>query len=129
MGMKEELSLPVPSEGDNLESLKDGLTMFTAFAVFGMLPLVCYILAGLLYPALDIASLFTVACFATGISLFGLGAFKARFHDKQYLSSGVETVLLGGACAAVAYYVGRAVAQFAGLEQLEFVVQYNMQQQ
>ena len=63
-------------------------------------------------------SLFVVACSITAFSLFGLGAFKARFHDKRYVRSGVETVLLGGVCAAVAYYVGRAVAAWSGLEEL-----------
>ena len=125
--MKEELSLPVPSEEDTLESLKDGIAMFLAFALFGMLPLACYILAGMLAPSLDVTSLFSVACVATVISLFALGAFKARFHDKRYLYAGVETVLLGGACAAVSYFVGRAVSQFAGFEQLEFVIQYEQQ--
>jgi hypothetical protein len=69
--------------------------MFLAFALFGMLPLACYILAGMLAPSLDVTSLFSVAYVATVISLFALGAFKARFHDKRYLYAGVETVLLG----------------------------------
>jgi len=116
--MTEELSLPVPSETGSLDALKDGATMFVAFAFFGMLPIGGFVLAGLLYPSLSTDSLFAVACVLTGACLFGLGAFKARFHDKQYLRSGVETLLLGGVCAALAYFVGRAVANFAGLHEL-----------
>jgi len=78
---------------------------------------------------LDTEALFTVACVATGLSLFGLGAFKAKFHDKRYIYAGVETAVLGGVCASVAYYVGRAVSQFAGLSQLEFVLQHELMQQ
>jgi len=112
-----------------MEAFQDGLTMFVSFAVFGMLPIVCYIVAGLLWPHLEAYALFTIACSVTGLSLFGLGAFKAKFHDKRYLVSGIETLLLGGTCAAVAYYVGRAVSQFAGLEQLDFVVNHNLMTQ
>ena len=74
----------------------------------------------------DPSSLFLLASVLTGCSLFSLGAFKAKFHDKQYFYSGFETLALGGACAAVAYYVGHAVAQYAGLEQMAFVKQYDM---
>ena len=59
------------------------------------------------------SSLFVVACAVSAANLFGLGAFKARFHDKQYLRSGAETLLLGLFCAAIAFFVGRAVAHAA----------------
>ena len=149
--MKEELSLPVPTDGDTEEAFRDGCIMFTSFTVFGMLPLLGFILAGVLCvlslelcdainrflhfmqalmatrsrdgrsPGMDTQSLFTVACAITVCSLFGLGAFKAKFHDKKYVWSGIETVVLGGTCAAVAYFVGRAVSKFAGLDEMAFV--------
>jgi len=116
--MTEELSLPVPSDGDSMESFKDGLTMFISFACFGLLPILGFVVASLVFPGIDTAGMFTVACSITAASLFGLGAFKAKFHDKRYVYSGCETVVLGGVCAAVAFYVGRAVASFAGIEEL-----------
>ena len=81
--MTEELSLPVPSETGALDALKDGATMFVAFAFFGMLPIGGFVVAGMLYPHLTTDQLFLFACFITGCCLFGLGAFKARFHDKK----------------------------------------------
>ena len=39
---------------------------------------------------------------------------QARFNEKYYFQSGVETVVLGGACATIAFVVGRFVASFAG---------------
>ena len=161
--MTEELALPVPSDTGAMDAFKDGLTMFCAFAFFGMLPLVGFVVAGMVYPSVSsegcaasasasasassssssraylsrvrrhtltwhqhplvfsrpwlpllssARSLFAIACCVTGVCLLGLGAFKAKFHDKQYVRSGIETLLLGGACAAVAYFVGQAVAQF-----------------
>ena len=37
---------------------------------------------------------------------------QARFTDHSYLRSGAETVLLGGVCAAVAFFVGGTVASY-----------------
>jgi len=116
--MTEELSLPVPSDDDGMDSLKDGAIMFIAFALFGMLPLFGFVFTGVLFPNLSTGSLFFVACFITAAALFGLGAFKAKFHDKAYVRSGVETTLLGGVCAAVAYFVGRAVSHVAVASEL-----------
>merc|ERR1712118_470429 len=64
-------------------------------------------------PGLTEHQLFIVACVITAIALLGLGAFKARFNEKYYIQSGVETVVLGGACATIAFVVGRFVASFA----------------
>ena len=104
--MTEELNLPLPSPDGSMEALKDGATMFAAFAVFGLLPVVGFVAAGALWPELSVNDLFVVACAITGCCLLVLGAVKAKFHDKNYLRSGLETLALGGA-AAVAFYVGR----------------------
>jgi hypothetical protein len=48
--MTEELSLPVPSDTGAMDAFKDGFTMFCAFAFFGMLPLIGFVLAGIFYP-------------------------------------------------------------------------------
>ena len=111
--MTEELALPVPDPEDEVNSRKEGVVMFLAFAAFGMLPIVGFVAAPLLVPSLGDAALFSVACLFTAVALFGLGAFKASFGDKAYLRSGAETLALGGVCAATAFLVGRAVAGFA----------------
>ena len=111
--MTEELSLPVPDPDDDVNSRKEGVVMFLAFAFFGMLPILGFVAAPALAPSLDDAALFSVACMVTAVALFGLGAFKASFGDKAYLRSGAETLALGGICAAVAFLVGRAVSGFA----------------
>ena len=69
-------------------------------------------------PFLRFARLFAIACVVTGVTLFSLGAFKAKFHDKHYLRSGIETVVLGGSCATVAYFVGQWVSQFTEAQDL-----------
>ena len=39
-------------------------------------------------------------------------------QDKRYLLSGLETTILGSACAAVAFFVGRAVSSLAARHEL-----------
>ena len=111
--MTEELSLPVPSDGDTAESFKDGLVMFLSFSFFGMLPIIGFFVADQIVPGLSQADLFAVSCGVTVVSLFGLGAHKAQFHDKRYIRSGIETVLLGSVCASISYFLGRVVSQYA----------------
>merc|ERR1711935_868187 len=100
--MTEELCLPVPEPDDNINSLKDGMVMFASFAFFGMWPVLGFAVVPMFIPVI------------TAIALFGLGAYKARFNEKFYIRSGVETVVLGGVCATIAFVVGRFVASFAG---------------
>ena len=63
--MTEELSLPVPEEDDNLNSLKDGFVMFCSFAFFGMLPILGFAVVPALDPSLSDHDLFLVACAIT----------------------------------------------------------------
>merc|ERR1712129_494729 len=110
--MKDELELPMPDKDDHVNSLKGALTMFVSFAVFGMVPVFGFALVPLIWEGASDEQLFLVACCITAVALATLGSIKARFTDHSYLRSGAETVLLGGACAAVAFFVGGAVAAF-----------------
>jgi len=114
--MTEELSLPVPEDDDNLNSLKDGIVMFASFALFGMLPILGFAIVPLIDPNLTEHELFVVACVITAFALFGLGAFKARFNEKFYFRSGFETLILGSTCATIAFVVGRLVASYFDVE-------------
>lgn len=113
-----ELQLPVPSEDDDADSLKQGLIMFVSFASFGMLPIMGYTLVPLFVQGLDQEQLFIVATITTITALFVLGAFKARYGDRRWLRAGIETAVLGGVCAAVAYLVGAWMSSFAASTQL-----------
>ncbi len=111
--MTEELQLPVPSDDAAAESLRDGFVMFLAFAAFGLVPILAFAVVPIIVPGLDDHVLFGAACAVTGVSLFGLGAYKALFHDKKFFRSGLETLVLGSVCASVAFLVGRAVSNVA----------------
>jgi len=107
--MAEELELQVPDDNYLAESFREGLIMFCSFAFFGSLPLLGYVLAPILFDINEEKDLFATACFVTGFVLFGMGCIKSNFSTTHWFLSGMETFLLGGACAVSAYMIGRFV--------------------
>jgi DNA damage-binding protein 1 len=107
--MNEELELQVPDPDDS--PWKSGFVTFSAFVVFGVVPLLGYIILHTFLQdmanAMDI--LFGVACGLTGVMLFLLGALKTRFTRQKWYIGGGEIFLLGGACAATAYLIGMLI--------------------
>lgn len=91
-----------------------GVIMFCSFAFFGAMPLLGYVLIPLSFPDLDESFLFVAACVVTGIVLFFLGSIKASFSASNWFISGSETLLLGGACATVAFTIGHYVNGLVG---------------
>lgn len=77
---------------------------FVAFVAIGLLPLIAF-LVEFGCPG-TIAKPFTVSTVFTGLSLFTIGAVKARFVDHHWVISGTETLALGGAAASLAYAIG-----------------------
>jgi DNA damage-binding protein 1 len=107
--MSEELALRVPEKDHKIESMKEGVVMFISFASFGSLPILGYVLIPALFPSLGEDMLFVAACIVTGMVLFGMGCVKSIFSASHWLICGLETLLLGGACATVAFTVGNFV--------------------
>ena len=78
------------------------LGTFISFMVCGCVPLISYLSPGGL-----------VACvIATGSTFFGVGAIKSRWSSAGWLRSGLETLLIGMAAAALAFAVGYGLRAF-----------------
>lgn len=77
------------------------LTTFLGFCAAGIVPLVPYLL-----PGLGAADVFVASAVATGITFFGIGLLKGRTLQHPLLKSGIETLLIGGAAAVLAYWAG-----------------------
>jgi len=107
--MAEELQLKVPDDDHLKESVKEGFIMFCSFAVFGSFPLLGYVIIPSAFPDLGEETLFMSACVVTGVVLFIMGCIKSMFSASRWYWCGMETLLLGGACATVAYTIGRYV--------------------
>lgn len=96
---------------DELGMLKDesnpifnGLATLGAFVFLGVVPLLIYLL-GLAFP-IDPGLSFPLSILFSGIALFGLGLGKVAVTHQPPLKSGMETLLVGGLAASVAYGVG-----------------------
>nr|WP_321526975.1 VIT1/CCC1 transporter family protein [uncultured Cohaesibacter sp.] len=81
----------------------DGLVTFLSFVTFGIIPLVPY----LMLPATD--TTFLLSVLSTFLALVGLGLLR-WWSTREKVSRCVgETLLVGGACALVAFAVGAIV--------------------
>lgn len=107
--MAEELSLQVPEADHTTESIKEGIVMFLSFAFFGTFPLLGYVIIPVTFPHLGPEVLFRCACVVTGAVLFIMGCVKSMFSTSHWFLCGLETLLLGGACATLAYTIGQFV--------------------
>jgi VIT1/CCC1 family predicted Fe2+/Mn2+ transporter len=105
--MVEELGI-LPDEES---PLKNALTTFVSFGVFGFIPLVATILARFV-PFLA-ANAFPASIALVGVTLFTLGAVKTKVTGRPWLGSGIETLVVGGITAAAAWAVGKLLGGLA----------------
>ncbi|WP_133131451.1 VIT1/CCC1 transporter family protein [Legionella yabuuchiae] len=93
--LQEEYGLPqIPRN-----PIKAGLYTFFSFLLFGLIPLMPYVL--------QLTAPFFWSCFSTGMAFFIIGSIKSFWSMKPWFYSGIQTFLLGSATAALAYLVGR----------------------
>ncbi|WP_292288211.1 VIT1/CCC1 transporter family protein [Marivita sp.] len=78
--------------------LKAAWATFAAFLGAGMIPLLPFLFG------LDNA--FAISTGATLVTFFAIGAYKSRWSLASWWRSGLETLLIGGIAAAIAYFVG-----------------------
>ncbi len=97
--MTEELGIVASEESP----LMNAVVTFLSFAGFGFVPLIAYVLARVLPFQFNT---FATACGSTAVILFILGALKTKVTEKNWLLSGLETLLVGGVAATAAYLVG-----------------------
>ena len=91
------LSLHVPSPW------RAGICTFLAFIAAGLVPLLpflCNLIVGLHLDA------FVFSSFFTGFAFFFIGTTKSVVTGEKWLSSGLETLIVGGSAAGLAYLVG-----------------------
>jgi len=104
--MQDELGLPL----EGVSAMKASIATFVAFVVIGAIPLASYVV-DLASPGVLPAFPWSVAL--TGVTFFLIGAAKGRFVEGRWLLSALETLLVGGAAAAIAYWVGAALGGIA----------------
>jgi len=78
--------------------LRAALSTFMSFFLCGAIPLAPFIIGG--------SNAFVWSCFATAFTFFGIGSLKSRWSVRGWWISGLETLVLGSAAAALAFGVG-----------------------
>jgi VIT1/CCC1 family predicted Fe2+/Mn2+ transporter len=99
--MRYELGLEKP---DPKRALNSALTIAGAYIVGGLIPLSPYILMPNARTALWLSMLVTLA------ALLIFGYIKGRFTGSKPLRSALQTMLIGGLAAAVAFGIARAIS-------------------
>jgi len=84
--------------------IKAALTTFAAFNIMGIIPLIPFILY--YFDPLFKESAFLTSIVFTSIALFMVGSIKANIVDIKWYLSGLETFIIGGVAAVIAYMVG-----------------------
>ena len=100
LGLIEEKKSPV----------KAGLATFLAFIAAGFVPLISYVLAISFAPIGPHS--FIIAVILTAITIFGVGSARSLVIDKKWYIAGLEMLLVGGAAAIAAFYIGFVVSGF-----------------
>ncbi len=83
--------------------LKAGLVTFSAFVLFGTVPLLPFVLSA---PASA-----TVASCLTATAFFAIGSLRARWSQRSWLSCGSETLAIGMLAAVIAFVAGHGLQQ------------------
>lgn len=95
---------------NNESPLRNAIATLASFVFFGSFPLSVYLISEFsLFEGvgdfLERGALL-IACLITGITLFSLGAVKAKVTGQNRFRSGFEMLVIGGIAAAVAYGIG-----------------------
>jgi VIT1/CCC1 family predicted Fe2+/Mn2+ transporter len=98
--LKEEhgLSLQGP------KPLRAALTTFLAFLLVGAIPLLPFLVNVIVGEIIPEPFYFSMAM--TGAAFFVVGAFKSRFVRESWYRAGLETLVVGGTAAGLAFLVG-----------------------
>jgi len=97
--MKEEL---VMFDEDKSPVIIGGVTYFS-FILIGIIPLLVYVI-DYIYPVNN--NLFLISSILTAIGFIIIGWLKAFVNQTMFWKGILETLLLGGIAALVAYYIG-----------------------
>ncbi len=83
------------------------LTTFAAFGVAGALPLIAFLINWIRSDT--IAAPFLWSAILTGLCFYGVGSLKGRILGQRRWIAGLETLLVGGIAAGLAYGLGFAL--------------------
>jgi len=112
--MEEKIGLA----GNNNENpIYKAITTFFAFYLVGLIPLIPFIYVYFVYFDLShlvnkIDNVFLYSIIFTAISFFSIGLVKGKVVNKSPVRSGLNTLIIGGIAAVVAFLVGSLLGAY-----------------
>ena len=85
-------------------ALKGGLATFIAFFLVGLIPLAPFLFNWFVADVIPMP--FLASSLMTAMAFLVVGAMKARFLNQRTLRASLETLMIGGIAAVLAYAVG-----------------------
>lgn len=101
---EERISMIFGTAETEAHPIYNALITFCSFIVYGFIPLIAYVFAS--FSPFLMENTFIVAGILTGLTLFILGAIKSKLTLTNWVRSGMEMLLVGGAAALIAYMIG-----------------------
>lgn len=92
------------SEGTKIKPFHHAFATFISFIVVGSIPLLPY-LFNAIFDIWD-DNTFLISCIFTSIAFVLIGQIRGRMTNKNEFFAGIETLMIGGVAATVAYAVG-----------------------
>lgn len=89
---------------DRRDATKAATMTLVAFIAIGAVPLVPFVFEAV--GAIGPNPAFAVSTAATALAFFVIGATKSRFVDESWIKGGLDTLLVGGIAAVLAFFVG-----------------------
>jgi len=83
---------------------KSAIATFISFLVIGFIPLLSFVIAPI-SPQIE-ANKFTYSILLTGLAFILIGAVRGSVTKRSKLKSSIETLVIGGVAALIAYLVG-----------------------
>ena len=107
LGVKSEIEFEEKS-GQNIilghKPLKNAVDTFISFVVAGFIPLIAYLF--------KFNNAFAISAVSVCLALMVVGALRGRYTNKSIIRTSFENLLIGGAAAMVAYFVGSLVDRY-----------------
>jgi VIT1/CCC1 family predicted Fe2+/Mn2+ transporter len=112
--MEEKIGL---AGNSNENPIYKAITTFFAFYLVGLIPLIPFIYVYFVYFDLShlvnkIDNVFLYSIIFTMISFFSIGLVKGKVVNKSPVRSGLNTLIIGGIAAAVAFLVGSLLGAY-----------------
>ena len=104
--MREELGLIE----DKNSPMVNAVNTFVGFNAIGIIPLIPFIFSYLSGFNISIGNAFFYSIIATASSFFLIGSIRGKVVQKPMVSSGFNTLLIGGTAAVVSYVVGHLLS-------------------